>query len=338
MHWERRFSEVAERHEGLIAKFHLPDIDCDSVEWWRARRSGRWIPVGDRVLKRVGAPATETQRVLAAVLEASPGAVLHGRSSLAWLGMRGFDLATIEVARARGGSGATTELARVHRLRALRAHHVMVVRGVVTETALRAIWSEAARYAPERLHEIGHDRIGRLLDQAHRLGLVTWAGLHEMVGDIHERGRSGTVLMRALAAERPPGSSPTESRQEDRLEEILSGAGVRPLRRQRSLGGHEPIGRCDFGDDLVPLALEVNSLIFHTTPTDRSSDERRYQALIDAGFTVCVAWEDDLWSRPSAVVATVAEARRFAESGQQYVLHTPGCPWPPPLLGTPPCS
>ena len=280
---------------------------------------------------------TESQRVSAAVLDASPGAFLHGPSSLSWLGMPGFDLRRLQVARDRDGAGADTELATLHHLRAIRAHHVLVVRGVVTENALRAIWSEAARYAPERLLDMGFARIGRLLDQAHRLGLVTWVGLHEMVDDIHERGRAGTVLMRALAAERPPGSSPTETGQEDRFEEILRGAGVRLLRRQVPLGGHEPIGRCDFSDDQLPLAIEVNSLLFHTTPTDRASDERRYLALNDAGFTVGVVWQGDLWSRPSAVIALVAEARRYAAAGQRYVLHSPGCPWPPPLLGAPPC-
>jgi len=212
---------------------------------------------------------------------------------------------------------------------------VVLVRGIVTETALRAIWTEAAQYAPDHRYEVGLARIGRLLDQAHRLGLVTWAGLHEMVDDIHERGRAGSVIMRELARQRPPGSSPTESRLEDRFEEILDLDGQRRFRRQTVLGGHEPIGRCDFADDELPLATEVNSLTFHTTPTDQAADERRYQALMDAGFTVCVIWEDDLWSRRSTVVATVVEARRYATAGDRVVIHSPGCPWPEPRVGAP---
>lgn len=211
MRWEPLFNKIAERHDGLIAALHLADIGCDSTHWWRARRTGRWVPVGRRVLRSAAAPQTDRQRVLAAVLDASPGAVLHGPSSLAWLGLRGFDLRTLHVARVRGISGARAELAQLHELRALRAHRVVVVSGIAIETALRAIWAEAAHFAPERRRDAGLERIGRLLDQAHRAGLVTWAGLHEMVDDIHERGRSGTVIMRALAAERLPGTSPTES-------------------------------------------------------------------------------------------------------------------------------
>ena len=333
MHWEARFQLVAGSHHGLIAKFHLPEIGCTSEHWWRAIRSGRWHREGRRVLRSGGAPPTLEQRLLAAILDASPGAVLHGPSALAYQGLRGYNLADLHVARARDISGAPAELARLHELRALRAHHVTVLHGIVTETALRAIWSEAAWYAPRRRYEIGLDRIGHLLDQAHRLGLVTWAGLHEMVDDIHERGRAGTVLMRALAAERMPGSSPTESRLESQFEKVLQRHDQRLFRRQEVLGGHELVGRCDFADDECPLAAEVNSLTFHTTPTDRAADERRYQALMDAGFSLCVIWEDDLWSAQSGVVRTVIEARRHARAGRRVVVHSPGCPWPRPRIG-----
>ncbi len=220
---------------------------------------------------------------------------------------------------------------------------MIVVRGVPTENALRAIWAEAERYATPRLHEVGLARIGRLLDQAHRRKLVTWAGLHEMVGDTQRRGRAGTVLMRELAAARAPGSSPTESRNEERLEQLLNEAGSRPLLRQVVVGGHEPIGRSDHRDPDLPMVVEVNSLTFHTAPSDRAADQRRYGRMTDAGFTVVVVWEHDLWSRPADVVRTVAEGRRRARTGEAVVLHTPSCPWPadgdpaqrwvPPLAG-----
>jgi very-short-patch-repair endonuclease len=335
VHWEDLFEAISESHEGLVAKFHLRDVGLDSTHWWRAIRTGRWPMVSRRVVRSAAAPMTPTQRVLAAVLDASPGAALHHRSALAWVGMRGYSLARLEVARGRSLSGCATELADLHELRWLRAHDVMVVRGVVTETALRAIWSEAAEYAAPARLEYGALKIGGLLDRANRMGLVTWAGLHEMVDDLQQRGRAGTVLMRRLAEARPPGSSVTESGNEDRFEKVLADSGVRRFRRQQVVGGHEPIGRCDFSDEQLPLAVEVNSLTFHTTPTDRAADERRYQALMDAGFTVCVIWEDDLWSHPSEVIETIVDARRRASEHQRVVLHSPTCPWPEPRVGAP---
>lgn len=332
MHWEDRFRALAHEQEGLVAKIHLPAIGCTTDHWWQARRNGRWTPWSPRVLSLAGAPESDAQRVLAAVLDASPGGMLHGRSALAWFGLRGFDLRTIHVARPRWLSGVPVELGCLHLLRDLRPHDVIVFRGIPTVSPLRAIWSEAARYSPEPLVEVGLRKIGRLLDDAHKLGLATWAALHEMVADISEQGRSGARIMRALAEKRPPGSSPTESRNEDRLEEVLSGASAPPLRRQPVLGGYEPIGRCDFRDDELPLAVEVNSIIHHSTPSDRTADQRRYQRLNDAGFTVAVVWEDDLWRNPRAVVETIGEARRLAAAGKREVLHTPSCPWPAPTV------
>jgi hypothetical protein len=327
MHWEAQFRRQASRQESLVARFQLPGMGCDYEHWRRARRSGRWTDRSPQVIALAGSPETESQRVLAAVLDASPGAALHGRSTLAWMRIGPFDLREIQTSRPRGLSGAPATLSTVHRLRALRPHDLVVVRGVVSESALRAIWTEAARYAAPQLEDIGAQRIGALLDIGHRLGLVTWAALAEMVDDIQQRGRAGTRLMRVLAEARPPGSSPTESRQESRLEEILHEAGQRSLTRQRVVGGHEPIGRTDHRDDQLPLVIETNSETFHTTPTDRAADELRYERLTQAGFTVGVVWENDLWKRPRAVVATVVDARRLAARGGSVVVHSPGCPW-----------
>lgn len=334
--WEDVMSGVAATCDGLVANFHLAErFDAREHIRSRALRTGRWVTHTGRLLRSVSAPETTAQRIRAAVLDPGPGTILFGPSTLAWSGIDGYQLADLHVARVRGVGAATSDLATMHHLRALRAHHVVVVDGIVTQTVLRAIWCEAARYASPRWVEIGLLRIGNLLDQAHKKGLVTWTALHEMVDDISQRGRAGTRIMRELAAGRLPGTSPTESRNEKRLEEILDGAGVRPLRRQVHVGGHEPIGRTDFRDDLLPLVTEVNSLLHHTTPSDQAADERRYQALLDAGFMVLVIWDDDLWRHPQTIVAMVAQSRRWAAQGRRVVMHSPSCPWPFPRVGDP---
>lgn len=335
MDWEERFMDRSSRQEGLLAKFQMGALGCTSDHWWRAKRTGRWIDVSPRVIGPRGAPESEARRALAATLDAGPAAMLHRRSALAWQGVRGYDLGSMETARLRGMPTWEPTLARLHFLRDVRPHDLIVVRGVPTETALRAIWCEAASYASPARIDIGFKKIGRLLDEANRLGLVTWAGLHEMVEDIAERGRGGTVLMRALAEERQPGTSATESHNERRLEELLAARGARPLRRQVVVGGHEPVGRCDHRDDELPVVVETNSLVHHTSPTDRIADEARYEQLMDALFTIGVIWEDDLWKNPRGATDTVELARRYAAAGIQAVIHSPGCPWPPPHVGAP---
>jgi very-short-patch-repair endonuclease len=332
MHWEERIRERAATQEGLVARFQFFELECSSYHWCTALRSGRWELLGARVLRLCGAPKSDAQRALAAVFDASPGAVLHMRSALAWFGLRGFDLRTIDVARPRGLSALTTTLGRTHRIRELRAQDVVVVRGIPTETPLRAIWAEAARCSGRGRHEIGLPRIGRLLDDAHVRGLVTWAALHESVAGTGKRGRSGSAIMRALADDRLPGTSPTESRNEDRFEQIASAGGIHSVRRQVWIGGHEPIGRADYRDDELPLVIEVNSTTYHSSPSDRAADEVRYRRFNDAGFTVAVVWEHDLWSDPGTVVDTVKQARKHARIGDRLVVHSPSCPWPASIV------
>ena len=328
MHWEQRLRILASRQAGVVAVDQMALAGCTIDHWWRARRTGRWTPLTRRVLVLEGTPPGDEQRVWAALLDAGGGPALHGRSSLAWFALRGFDLRAIHVVRTGATTNAASTLAHIHRLRDIRPQDLVVARGVATMSPLRAIWSEAGRYSQERLHERGLARIGRVLDEAHRRNLVTWSALHDSIGDLQRRGRAGTRLMRELGADRLPGTSPTESRNEDQLEKLLEHAGMPPLLRQVRVGAEEVIGRADHRDPDLPLVVETNSLAFHSTPSDRASDEHRYRSFVNAGFTVAVAWEGDLWSNQSSVVATVADARDRARRREAAVVHSAGCPWP----------
>ena len=58
--------------------------------------------VSDRVLRTTGAPRSDAQWVAANVLDAGPGALLHGPSTLAWMGIRPY------TAKGSSGSAAGT--------------------------------------------------------------------------------------------------------------------------------------------------------------------------------------------------------------------------------------
>jgi hypothetical protein len=330
--WEESFQRLTRWQEGVIAKFQLAELALPPHVWRYAQDSSRYEAMSGRVLRDLGAPQTEAQRVIAAVLDASPAGVLAGPSTLAWFGVHGYTLRNLHVARPRGVSGTPAQLAKLHSLRDLRPVDVLAARGAPTMTPLRAIWMELAPYAPERRRERGIERGRVLLDAAHRLKLVSWAALRESVDDLQTRGRPATCLMRILSEERPPGSSPTDSRNEDKFEEILTGERMPLPLRQRTLGGEALIGRCDFRYPEVPLAIEVNSLLFHTTPSDVAADLRRYNALMIAGFTVAVIWEPDLWGRPRGVTRTISAAQQAVAAGRRVVLHSPGCPWPDAIV------
>lgn len=328
MHWEAMFRAVAMQQEGVLGIDQLSDLGSNGDHWRHAKRSGRWDALSRRVVRLAGTRPTDGQRAHAAIQDAGGGAVLHAGSALAWVGVRGFDLARPHVVRRRGTTSTPAVLAVVHRLRDLDEPEIITVRGVGVVRPIRAIWSEASRYSASWSFEHGLKRITNILDDAHRLGLVRWDELHASIERLGRPGRAGTKIMRAAGVKRQPGSSPTESRLEDRFEAVLETAGAPPLRRQPVVGGIRPIGRSDHRDPKLPVVAEVNSLVFHSTPSDQESDEERYAAMVEAGFCVAVVWETALWSDTGSVVAAVGEARRRARRGETVVVHTTGCPWP----------
>ena len=327
MHWEARLRRLAAAQDGTIGIHQMAAVGGDHRWWTNARRNGRWEPLSDHVLRSEGWPATAQQQAFAGVLDAGPTGFLHDESALAWYGVRNRSLIPVAVGRRRGTSNHRVDLASVHRLRDVRPGDILVVRGLPVLSPIRAVWAEAARHAHQP-RDWSVPRVGRSLDDLHRLRLVRWEELHHSVTTLAKRGRAGTAIMRELARERQPGSSSTETRLEDRCAEVLEQAGARPLKPQVVVGGERPIGRTDFRDEDLPMVAEVNSLTFHTTPSDRDADRRRYGQLVAAGFAVAVIWEVDLWSNTSDVVRVIEAARRAGRAGRPSVFHTASCPWP----------
>lgn len=333
MHWEARMRRLAALQLGVIGIHQMRTIDADHRSWTRARRNGRWEAVSGNVLRLDGMPVTAEQRAFAGVLDAGPTAFLFGEPAMAWFGLRNRRLEPVDIGRVRSTSNRPGALARCHRLRDLRAADVVLVRGLPVLSPMRLLWWEAERLAGLPL-EWGVPRLGRVADELHRARLVRWDQLHASVRALGKRGRAGTVLMREIAVERRPGSSVTESRNEDRLVALVADAGAPPLVPQPAVGDAEaPIGRTDFRDPELPMVAEVNSLTFQSTPSDRDDDRRRYTRLVAAGFAVAVVWEDDLWSNVREVATVVARARDAARRGRPTVLHTPSCPWPSDCRG-----
>ena len=328
MHWEDLFRITAERQAGVIGHDQLSELDCTSEHWRRARQNGRWCPMSRRVLRLAGHGRNDGPRARAALLDAGGDAILHATTALAWCGLPRFDLSHLHVVRRRGTTSTPCELAEVHRIRDLQPSDVLVVRGLPVLEPVRAVWSVASALPSSWPMEWRVKRIGRIIDDAHKIGLVRWEHLQATVDRLAGRGRAASALMREVAAKREPGTSPTESRNEDRLEEVLDRAGSTTLERQVPVGDARPVGRVDHRDPELPLVVETNSLLFHSTPSDQESDEERYDELVAAGFVVVVVWERALWSDTGSVVAAVAEGRRRARQGRPSIIHSAGCPWP----------
>lgn len=295
--------ELSAQQHGLIAAWQLRALGATATEVDRLRRtSAHWTPLTRRVLARTGSPATSDRALMAAVLDASPGAAVAGSSAAAVWDAPGFRIEPIHVVRHRGISRRASPLATVHEVIDLLPHHIKLVRGIPVISPARTVCELAAVVHP--------DHLARVLDRFWSQGLLDGATFDRTVRELAGRGRKGSTTLRALNAERGPAYRPAGSGQERRFEQILVRHGEPPMRRQVDVGGEEWTGRVDYVDPDLPLIVEVQSERHHTALVDRAADARRLAALRAAGFHVIEVWDTQLWHEPASVVAAVRAARR----------------------------
>ncbi|MBW8826375.1 MAG: hypothetical protein JF603_08510 [Acidobacteria bacterium] len=295
--WRR----MAERQHGVVATWQL---EGRARPGERAVR-GHWESITPTVLRRAGSPRTPEQRVMAAVLDAGEGAVAsHGTAAALWQ-LPGFGLTRLEVTRGGRRKSRTPPIAVLHRPVLLLPHHCTHTRGLPVTTLARTIFDLAGT-------GVKPERIARLVNMIANKSSGTLAALHRTLKELAQRGRPGITVMREVLAERPVGSVLPATGLEMRFEAILCEAGLRLLRRQVDLGGHEWIGRIDFVDLELGLLVEVDSILHHSSPMDVAADEKRDADLLAAGFRkVLRIPEEYVWYQPWLVAKAVREA--FAE-------------------------
>lgn len=295
----------AETQHGLVTTAMATSLGLGRHQLRRMTASGRWERLSPRVLRLVGAPRTEEQGALAAVLNAGDAACLSVRSAVAWWDVPGFALRPHELSRPRnstkrGGDGVA------HEPRHLPPEHVTVRRGVPVTTPARTIVDLAGAFSPQRVE--------RALDTLWARSLVSFDSLRSMVDELGGRGRPGTTTMRTLLAERSPDYIAPESRLERRFIDLLESAGEEPFDRQVAIGDERGrIGRVDQYDRSRRLVVEIDSWRFHSSPSDRRNDAIRDARLRAIGCTVHRVTEEDLLTRPADVLATIRALRRAAD-------------------------
>jgi very-short-patch-repair endonuclease len=301
--------ELASRQHSLVAVWQLRALGLTDQELHRVRGGDRWQPLTRRVLALVGGVDSEDRSDMAAVLDASPGALLsHGAAARKW-GAPGFDHASRHVTRHRGISRRQSSLTRVHEVVDLLPSHVKLMRGIPLSSPARTVFDLAGSLHPGRAE--------RLLDWMWNERLLDGRTLDRTVAELAARGRTGSALMRELAAERGPGYIPPASGLEGRFGQILGRAGIETMRRQVDCGDDEWAGRVDFRDQELPLVVEIHSEKHHTSLVDRAADAARMARLEGAGLTVLVLWDTQVWHEPAAVTSAVTEVRRALRAARR---------------------
>lgn len=308
---DSRIDDFAARQHGAVARHQLIGVGVRSDAIRRRVASGRLTEVSPRVVRLTGSPDTEAGRLMAAVLDAGPRAVLSHHTAAAVWRLPGFAVEPIHVI-ARRGRVSETDLAVAHEPRRMSDVHVVALDGLPVTTPSRVLFDLAA--APD----VSAGRLERLLDTAWARRLVSHASLHRMLADVGGRGRAGTSIMRELLADRPADFVPPESATEARFQEVARTAGLRNLERQIDVGGDDGwIGRVDFLDRWRRLVIEVGDALFHGSLSDRRHDAARWANLEGAGFTVVTVDAFEIFHRRDELVDRL---RKLANDTNPLVL------------------
>lgn len=322
-----RVIELAERQHGLAARWQLTEIGLD--RWWvrRAVASGGWELATRRVLRRAGGSATAEQALLIGVLDAGSGALASYRSS-GWLwGLPRLDFHPNDVLRPNRPSQRQVD-GSIHLPRLWLPGEATSVRGIPCVSLPLTLFQLAG--------VLPRGRTESLVDHVAARSPAVLARLHDLLPVVARRGRPGIAVMRELLADRPVGARVPESGNERRFESLLRRAGERSLERQVDVGGHSYVGRTDYRDAELPLLVEVQSGLHHSSLSDRRRDEARVAELLAAGYLeVLQIWDDMLWDRPWEVAPAVRAARERvrARSGHGNVAPGATISWPEARAG-----
>ena len=99
----------------------------------------------------------------------------------------------------------------------------------------------------------------------------------------------------------------------------------RALERQVRVGGDAPIGTVDYRHRKLPLVVEINGEVFHSSLSDRTADAERYATLVAAGFAVMVVWEYDVFHQPWRIVDALRAFERAAF--EPRIIRPTNAPW-----------
>lgn len=291
------FDRAAAQH-GLITRNQLRTAGMSTSAAARVFGSSGWVAITPTVARLAGAPSTDAQRVLAAVLDSGHDSAVSHYTAARWWGLAGCSLTPLTLVTTHRGQ-RLNPLGCVHRVRRLPERWVTVLAGVrVVRPELLAM----------QLFDIATPgRAERLVERLWSMRLLSGSSIGECLDDLGERGRNGTAGLRQYLARRGLAYTPPATGLEGRTMQILDQAGI-AMRRQVDSGGTGWSGRVDFRHEGLPVILEVQSEMYHAALSDRLADQLRIAKLTDAGFTVVEVWDDAVWSRPSELVASVRRA------------------------------
>jgi very-short-patch-repair endonuclease len=296
--------ELAGRQHGVITDAQARDLGYSAPALWRRIQNGSWARVFPGVVRSVAATVTLGQRAMAAVLWASPDAVASHTTAAGLWRLDGVNDPSrpVEVTLPRPRD-RRSDVIGVHRTTEIPAADRDNLHGIAVTSATRTL-IDLAGFLPLSLLELA-------VEDAFRRRLTSPLRLEHRLEELAGSGRIGSGLLRALLAERrsaPGAVASSGSAAEVRLERLLVRSGLpRPV-RQHPITHEGRTIRVDLAYPDRRLAIEFDSVRWHTGRARLENDADRRNLLRSAGWQLVTVTASMLASGGRMAVDTVTAA------------------------------
>jgi hypothetical protein len=310
---------VADSQLGLITAAQLAQLGVQTSTVARRRAGGMWTRVLPGVHLVDGGHPTRTQRLLAALLYAGPDSMLTGTSALRLYGFRALHLQ--EIADDEPERPEPVHVLVAHERRRLSTGFVRIERthrlptparrrGLAVAPLARAVGDAARRFPRES------DAVAVVTEAVQR----GWVDVDDLRTELREGPTRGSRYLRGAVASVARGA---RSVPEVDLASLLEAAQIPGLVLNARLVTDSGVfvAVADAWLDDVGLAIEVDSLEYHSTGEHFERTVRRNARYATAGVPVFTVLPTDIRDRPNSVVGDVLSARAAATQRPRPRVH-----------------
>ena len=299
---QRATAQAGQNAAGGLHSRQALAVGVTRAAWFRRSESGEVIPLGNGVFRLASWPPSWKQEVMAETLRSKNLTVASHRTAARLLKLDGIGEPVLEFTML-GSTGVNKRRGIVHRTRMLDPCDVTIVEGIPTTTAARTLVDLGA--------VVDKERVELCLEDALRRGLTSLARLQWRLGELCGSGRHGISVLRELLDERPIGTNPTESGLETKVWRLIYDSRLPlPIRQFEVVDNGRFVARPDFAYPEVKVAVEADSYKWHGGRAAWQRELRRRNALQRLGWLVVHVTEEDVRTRPEAVIDEVAAALR----------------------------
>ena len=293
----------AARQYGLAHLRQIRDAGVTHEAMRSAVRTGEVERILPEVYRVAGAPPSWHQDVMAAVLDAGPGAVASHRTAAILLGIAHRDAPrVVEISVPRPKYSRSPDVI-VHRSGDLTDEHVLEVDGIPCTGPLRTLVDLGA---VERWGVVAD-----ALERALQSGAITILGAEWMLTNLSRKGRSGCgVFRRVLDTRALKVVSPHPGLLEPRMARVIAGLPT-PEYQYKVFDEHGTfVAQVDFARPDIKEAFEVDGFEMHGTPEAVTRGFERDHRLKLAGWGVTHFNWHQVVRKPTYVRQTYAAVLR----------------------------